>query len=330
MTTDLYYTANLSGYGRKPIGHTGEDVQTFPAAVPVTALQSLFAWDAVASPLYAMTSHGMVELADKVANTRSDTGAPLGVVSKRYGLHQYSDSLLTAAALLTGQTDSGQVLGVSGAGLLGGGSKAWLTVSLPDTIVTAEGVEFLPQLMCYGSHDGSLVTGYKRTVTNLICGNQMGSLTRSGSAAYSIRHTRHSAIRVADAQAALGIIVETADEFAAEVAELCAMAVSDAQWAAFLTAAVPLPVAGSAKTTRALTMAENKREGLSTLWQSDPRVSPWKGTAWGVVQAVNTYAHWVAGVRNVDRAERNTLSALSGDFDALDAGTLKTLSAVCA
>lgn len=330
MSTATRYTANLTGYGRTPIVHDGEDARSFPGAVPADALADLFAWRAVASPLYAMTEQGMIELPGHVANTRSDTGAALGVVSKRYTVHQYADSLVGAAAKITGQASGGQIIGVSGAGLLNMGAKAWLTVSLPDTIVTAEGVEFLPQLMCYGSHDGSLVTGYRRTVTNLICGNQMGSLTRRGSAAYSIRHTRNSAVRVADAQAALGIIMETADEFSREVAELCATTVTDRAWSAFLDAAVPLPTEGEAKTTRALTLAENKRADMTMLWNSDARCSPWRNTAWGVVQTVNTHAHHFATVRGVTRGERNILATLAGDWERTDADTLVTLRGVLA
>lgn len=117
MSVQTHYTANLSGYGREPLAHRGEDARMFAGAVPADALAELFAWEAVASPLYAMTGAGMIELPGHVANTRSDTGDPLGVVSKRYAIHQYADSLLGAAARITGQTSAG-ILGVSGAGLL--------------------------------------------------------------------------------------------------------------------------------------------------------------------------------------------------------------------
>ncbi len=43
-------------------------------------------------------------------------------------------------------------------------------------------------------------------------------------------------------------------------------------------------------------MAENRREVLQRLYRHDERVAPWAGTAWGVVQAVNTMTHHEAVV----------------------------------
>jgi hypothetical protein len=72
-------------------------------------------------------------------------------------------------------------------------------------------------------------------------------------------------------------------------------------------------------------LAERKRDTLTRLWNHDARVTPWRGTAWGVVQAVNTYVHHEQTVRGMDRAERNMLRAVDGGADALDTATLTTL-----
>jgi hypothetical protein len=77
-------------------------------------------------------------------------------------------------------------------------------------------------------------------------------------------------------------------------------------------------------------MAENRRETLTRLWNHDSRVSPWQGTAWGVMQAVNTYTHHEGVVRGAPRAERNMLRAVTGGVDQLDAGTVATLNKVLA
>lgn len=53
----------------------------------------------------------------------------------------------------------------------------------------------------------------------------------------------------------------------------------------------------------------------------------WRGTAWGVVQAVNTYAHHEGIVRNADRAERNMMRAVNGRVDKLNAVTVEVLTA---
>ena len=74
-------------------------------------------------------------------------------------------------------------------------------------------------------------------------------------------------------------------------------------------------------------MADTKRDSLTTLYRADPRVSPWAGTAHGVLQAVNTYEHHEGVVRG-ERAERNGLKTITGDFGRLDRTTWKTLTAI--
>lgn len=80
--------------------------------------------------------------------------------------------------------------------------------------------------------------------------------------------------------------------------------------------------------SRARTSAEKKRDGLSRLWNHDARVAPWKGTAWGVVQAVNTWTHHEQTVRGAARTDRNMLRAVDGTTDTLDRATLTTLRKV--
>jgi hypothetical protein len=118
--------------------------------------------------------------------------------------------------------------------------------------------------------------------------------------------------------------LEIADDFAAEVAELCAISVPDRDWAAFLDAHAALPEdKGPGRAS-----AERKRETLTELYARDERVAPWRGTAWGVLQAVNTYKHHKAAVRGAGRAERNMLNAVTGRTDDLGRETLQTLRTV--
>jgi len=64
------------------------------------------------------------------------------------------------------------------------------------------------------------------------------------------------------------------------------------------------------------------------LYDHDPRVAPWAGTAHGVVQAVSTYEQHLGVVRGATRAERNMLRTTTGDFGKTDRATLMTLRKV--
>ncbi len=63
---------------------------------------------------------------------------------------------------------------------------------------------------------------------------------------------------------------------------------------------------------------------LQLLYRADPRVAPWTETAHGVIQAVNTYEHHEGQVRG-DRAERNNLKTINGEFGQLDRRSWQTL-----
>lgn len=315
----------LVGYGHQAWHFSadaqGDEPNHYPHAIPSEDVRRrLFSWTAEPANLWAGEDARQTLVSGHVANVRSDTGEVLGIVSTKYARHQFADSLLGGAERITG---SG--LGISSAGLLKGGAVGWLSVSLADTILTPEGVEFLPYIMCYGSHDGSLPTGYKRVITNVVCDNTMNAaLGEKASGEYRIRHTRNSAVRVKDAQQALSLITEAGDTFATQVRDLVETTVTDRQWDAFCQSLVPIPE----EEGRGQTLATNKQEALRGLYVSDPRVAPWKGTAWGVVQAVNTYTHHVQTVRGASRAERNMLGTLDGSFDALDVNTLSLLTNV--
>lgn len=140
--------------------------------MPVADLQRrLFGWQAQSRPLYvrlpaedldtaagldeAGLPYRMVPVADRQAITRSDTGAVLGIFAGGYRIHRYEQWLLeTVAAILDAE------LSIGSAGLLRGGAVAWVSVEVPETITTPEGVAFRPHLLACTSHDGSLATTY--------------------------------------------------------------------------------------------------------------------------------------------------------------------------
>ena len=153
----------------------------------------------------------------------------------------------------------------------------------------------------------------------------MGAALSGSGQVIKVKHSRYSKLKVLTARQALDMVAVLADEFAAQVQQLCQIDVSDTSWAQFVRAHVPEP-----DTKRGKTNAATKRTELHRLWTSDSRVSPWQGTAWGVVQAVNTYEHHSATVRGASRVERNLSRAVTDHADRLDTATLATLDKILA
>jgi phage/plasmid-like protein (TIGR03299 family) len=317
----------------------GDQPNHYTGPVPIGDVRTrLFGWEAVSRPvLVALPSD--VESADSMADDgtpirydrvpgsqaicRSDSGAVLGIFKDGYQPHQYGPTLLDG---LSNILDDG--LSIGSAGLLRGGAVAWVSVEVPDTITTPEGVAFRPNLLAATSFDGSLATTYKRVVTNTVCDNTMSAALREDSPTYRVKHTRNSQLRLSDAREALGIIHSISDDFAAQVKELCEMKVNRLQFRQFIDAVAPaVDDTGQPLTGRGLTLATVKRDRLTDMWNHDARVTPWAGTGYGVVQLMNTWEHWDKAVRGADggRAERNMLRAVTGEVDALDYSTLAVL-----
>ncbi|MCF2531177.1 DUF932 domain-containing protein [Yinghuangia soli] len=300
----------------------GNEPNHYPGAIPIDDVKRrLFSWVPISSPLFVSGSAPGTfdEIPGRQAIRRSDTGHVMGIFTDSYEPHQYDVWLLdTIGRLLDAD------LSIGSAGLLRDGAVAWVSVEVPETIKTPEGVSFRPHLFGATSFDGSLATTFKRAVTNIVCDNTMAAGLAEHGQQIKIKHSRHSMLRLDEARDALNIVYEIADDFAAEVRRLCEITVTDKQWAGFLDAHAELPE----QPGRSRSMAERKRETLAQLWNHDMRVAPWRGTAYGVVQAVNTYVHHEQTVRGAERAERNMLRAVTGGVEELDLATLTTLDKV--
>lgn len=327
--------------------HCRADLQTdqpnhYPGPIPIEDVRRrLFGWHAesrriaqeVPADVDSMThlsEDGLpmrwLPIPDRQAISRSDNNQAMGIFASGYERHQYDEWLLTTAANILDDD-----LCISSAGLLREGAIAWVEVSVPESVTTPQGVTFRPNLLATTSFDGSIATTFKRTVTDTVCDNTRECALAEKGQAYKVKYSRHSRLRLADARAALQMIHTLADEFAAEIAQLCATPVSDLQFRQFLNFAVPTTDdKGAALTGRALTTAQNKRATINKLYRYDSRCAPWIGTAHGVIQAINTYEHHENTVRGVTRADRNMLRTLTGEFGTLDRTTWTQLNQVLA
>ncbi|MBT2233217.1 DUF932 domain-containing protein [Nonomuraea sp. NEAU-A123] len=303
----------------------GDEPNHYPGAIPVAdVIRRLFSWEPAEGSIETtyLTDEGVTRLTDRTrkAIIRPDTGEILGVFKQGFRIHEYKRWLLEHI-----ETILDDELFIGSAGLLKGGAVAWVQVEVPESCTTPEGVTFRPFLSAATSLDGSLSSTYQTGAQLIRCDNTLSAaLAEGGAKRLKIKHSRNSLGRIAEVRDALGIIHQVADDFAREVRRLCQVEVSGVQWGTFLDRHVPLPPDSG----RSRTMAEAKRDALNRLWSHDERVTPWRGTAFGVVQAVNTFAHHEQIVRGAVRAERNMLRMVTGGVDELDLATLQTLEKV--
>jgi len=300
----------------------GAEPNHYSGAIPIDDVRRrLFFWQAQKTGMFVTGLDGQtIEVPNRVAIVRDDTFDVLGVVSPSYEPHQYDEWLLTSVANLL---DDDLVIG--SAGLLKGGAIAWTQVEMPENFRIAD-VEFRPNLLATTSFNGSIATTFKRTVTVVVCDNTRNAALRENSPEISIRHTSKSMLRLGDARSALSIVHQMGDAFSQEIETLLAMKVSDVQFQRFVEAHVPI---NDEESKQAVSRAENVRFEFLNLWQNDVRVAPWRGTGFGVLQAVNTHRQHLRPTRgDTMLVERTMMDSLTGKTEIADQKAAQLLYAL--
>jgi hypothetical protein len=158
-------------------------------------------------------------------------------------------------------------------------------------------------------------------------------LTRSEGVAF--KHTSRSQSKLGTFRGVMTAIMQGENDFKAVLESLLAEEVSDKKFSDFIKAYVPINDDDApAKKTR----SDRKRQEITSLYKSDPRVVGFKGNAFGVVQAVNTWEQHMSQLRNATgielsdtdlRAMRNysaRLSPIKGESS--DEATMRILASV--
>lgn len=338
MSKETYETLNtlqLVGFTDKR-GHAwhyredcqGDEPNHYPGAIPVADVKRrLFHWQAISAPVTAswVDSDGNAQTivdSTRQAIVRPDTNTILGIFKEGYEIHQFDEWLMHNVETLLDND-----LQIGSAGLLEDGAVAYVQIEMPENVVTPEGETLRPFLLATTSHNGKLATTYKPVIQRVVCDNTLECGLGEDAKAVKVKHSKYSKLRIADARDVLRIIHDTTDEISAEIKRLCETEVSGKLFIKFLDNFVPIPEVDG----RPKTMAERKRDDLLSLYIDDDRVSPWKGTAWGVLQMVNTYTqHGTTLHKGTRRDERNIFATATGKIWEADRNAADLLNGMLA
>jgi len=309
------------------------DQNHYIGPVPIEDVRGrLFNWHAEERPLYIETAIPgqdgeeddsiMLPIDGRKAIVRSDTNAVMGIFKEGYLPHQYDEWLLTDVANILDDD-----LQIGSAGLLRGGAVAWVSVEVPETFSTPDGITFRPNLLSATSFDGSLATTRKRVVTNTVCDNTMNAAFAEEGKTFRVKHSRFSGKRLQDAREALDLVYRIKGDFEEQVARMIGFKTTDQQFEEIIDRIAPMPEVTDTN-KKSVTQAENKRDTLWRLWAKDERVAPWTGTAYGAWQALNTFQHHERTVKGISRPERNMLNAVIGETQKSDLDSLAHIGAV--
>lgn len=337
MSKESYYTLNndvLVGLVAKrgkawhfDEAYQGEESNHYDGPIPIEDVRRrIFNWRALSGPVSSTVclpdgTELTVTDSQRQAIIRPDTKTILGVFKDSYEMHQYDEWLLTEVANIL---DDELVIG--SAGLLEDGGVAFVQVEMPENIYDGEsGETFRPFLLACTSLNGKLSTTFKAVMCRVVCDNTCEIALSEKGSQVKIKHSKYSRPKIANVREALGILNKATDDFQAEMRSLIETPVSGKVFISWLDAMNPIPETEG----RAKTVAETKRDLLLNLYTNDARVSPWSGTAWGVVQLANTFAQHVAPVNSgTNRLQKNIFATATGKLFDADRSALVTLQSV--
>lgn len=212
----------------------------------------------------------------------------LGVVGNRYTPIQNSD----AFDMLNNIVDESGA-NFDSAGLIGNGSRCYITMKMPESIEVAGGADVIDTyLNCFNSHDGSSSFRIQVAFLRQICTNGLTGMV--GGSSVSLRHTESSTLKVQEVRDALNIVFKQQQAFEIEVQKLLNTKMTDTQYKQFVEVLVPEPK--GEVTERKQNSVERVRGELMGLWKA-PTQAIVKNTHWAAYNAVAEYVDWFKPVR---------------------------------
>lgn len=300
----------------------------YPDAVPFEVAQEFFGrWRPVSVDVFAHDEDGNLFGDSDGAQMiyRHQPGSSLhrkrlGIHENGYQIHDRVKWLLeNVSTVLNGGLAIASVIEIKS------GKVAAVQVEMPETIEHSSGEKIRPFLAAVTSLDGSLRTTYKEGLTRIQCDNTLRMFFTEKTRFAAFKHSKNSTneFTVQGVREALDLMQKASAEDIRAMEELLATSVDPHQWDTFLNLYIPMPEDDGSKKTR----AENKRNEFQELWTNDDRVAPWSGTAWGVLQTVNTYQTHIATVKKVGRVERQWENFLTDKTAKTDNTAMEMLTA---
>lgn len=144
-------------------------------------------------------------------NMRSDTGHPLGIVTKRYSPVQNRDAFSFLANIFESE------MYFETAGSLMNGRRVWVLMRLPEWI-TVGGDQVMPYAFISNSHDGKSSVMCACTPVRVVCGNTLGAAVRmakgmNAQRTYTIRHLGNMHDKLHEARNVMQVTINYYEQF---------------------------------------------------------------------------------------------------------------------
>lgn len=274
------------------IGTVVEDAPTSEDAIKMAKLD----WKVEQFPIKA----GKIEIPNYFANIRMDIKEPLGVVKNRYRIVQ-NDEAFDFVDNIVGNDEV--ECRYETAGSLFNGKKIFLLVKLPEKNLLGDEVE--NYLFFTNSHDGS--SAFMAGVTNVrvVCNNTLQMAIGGAKRTWYCRHTQSIDSKKQQAQEALGLAVKYIDSMDDVAENLYQKKIDEELFFRKLFDAKYIK-------DQAEKNKETMIERMHIIYTEKDDLQNFKGSAWGMYNAVADYLSNSIPLRQTKTYQENKLDRFFG------------------
>lgn len=255
------------------------------------------AWDIKRAPIQFDTGDYMNPgiVADKHVLFRSDSKAPLGVVSDNYKIVQPAEVLEFFRDLVAGNGFS-----LHTAGTLFGGKRMWALASIgEEACIMGQNDKVGGYLLLSTSCDGTLATEARFTTVRVVCNNTL-RMAKSEKDAQIVKISHKTAFNPKKMHDQLGIATDTFAEFINASRKLASVKVDNVKSREFIEKLLFVPELSYEDQS---TQVKNRADAIQNLFNGAGKgatLDGVQGTAWGLLNAVTEYVDHHTSARSAD------------------------------
>lgn len=273
------------------LGVVTDDALTAADAIVTAGLD----WTVEKRPLAFRNANGnFTRIKDFYALVRDMDDKVLGTgVSERYEVFQNTQCF----EFLNTLVDDG--LKFNSAGSLRGGKTVWVSAELPADVLIAGEDQVNCNIIATTTHDGGGSTRIAVTPIRPVCMNTLNLALNVARQAWSVWHVGDVEGKVQEAREALQLTFDYMDAFKDMGDWLASETISDAEVDRIFDELIE-------DTPR----KDTKIAGLQFAYHESPTLEGYRGTKWGVLNAVGEYYDWLRPIRTEDSRTIGTLQGV--------------------
>jgi phage/plasmid-like protein (TIGR03299 family) len=235
-------------------------------------------WEVQAQPIYTGTSKDPIPGVQ--ATVRTDSDLVLGVTSTKYKIVQNHQAFDFISDLIP------QGINFVKGGEARKGSMAWLLAEAPSFKVLGE--DYNSYLLFVNRHDGKGSVRVANTPIRVACSNAINLALRDASRIWSIRHSGDIDLKLREAQRTIQQAAEYQQQLSVYATNMASEKISEIQVHRFFEGLMEPPSITS-DSSRAEQNTRNRYEELVTRYFEAPDLADFRGTKWGVIQALTDF-----------------------------------------